>query len=123
MATVTRTGSYVNMLGPGDTNERMVQWTLLDGDDNGSWMPVEGVVESVHALGTFDSGSVALNGSNEQTPTTAGAALTHNGTNAIAITAEGVKKVWEQPAFIRPIVTGGGASCSLTVLARMKMEA
>ena len=89
-------------------------WTTLDSDDSG--IPIE-VVDytdrTVTVTGTFGAaGSVTLQGSNDGTNWFA---LTDPQGNAITKTAAGMELVVEAPVYIRPLVTAGDGTTSLTV--------
>lgn len=89
-------------------------WTGLDSDDSGS--PIECVDytdRTVAITGTFGSGgSVTLQGSNDGTTWFA---LTDPQGNAITKTAAAMELVIEAPVYIRPLVTAGDGTTSLTV--------
>lgn len=68
---------------------------------------------SVQVLGTFNSASVAIHGSNDGGTTFA--ALNDPTSTVIALTAAGIKAVLENTDQIKPVITGGGGSQSLTV--------
>ena len=75
-------------------------------------------LKTVQAYGTF-GGTVTIQGSNDPlgltTPTSAiWATLTTDGTTALTFTAAGMKKVHENPRFIRAI-TGAGVSAATVV--------
>lgn len=74
--------------------------------------------KSIHVAGTFGGASVALFGANNDFAT-AGAALRDPSSTVIAITAETVKQVLENPKQIKPVATGGtGQSLSIYILAK-----
>lgn len=70
--------------------------------------------KSIHVFGTFGAaGSVALHGSNND-----GAnfdALNTPASTPIAITANGIKAVLENTQQVKPVLTGGDGTTSLTV--------
>jgi hypothetical protein len=103
-----------NRLHP-DYNE--VTWTgLLQGDD-GSWFDA-GVFadQTFQVTGTFGGATVAIQGSNEPTPST-GFTLTDQAGLGLSWTAAGGKVSAEAPRWVRPLVTGGDGTTSLTVRA------
>jgi len=112
-AASTPAGSIVYGKGPDGTRSAILTWAAITGAATGSWLEVPGgfVVESVNAspTATFGSATLVLQGSNEPITTTTPAAvgLTSDGTAAISITANALKKVWEQPHLIRPVTSGG----------------
>lgn len=69
--------------------------------------------KTMQVFGTFDGASIALHGSVDDTNY---APLTTNGVDPIAITAAGFAWIWENPRFIKPVATGGGATQSVTVI-------
>lgn len=92
------------------------QWTpLLQGDT--------GAVSSGHRLsdktvqwfGTFGTATVALEGSNDG-GTTWAALKDANGTDLSALATADVRTILENPQMIRPAITGGDGTTSLTVI-------
>jgi hypothetical protein len=70
---------------------------------------------SVQVIGTFGvGGSVKLQGSNQAAPTD-WADLNDPQANPLAYTAAKIEQVLEMPRWIRPLVTAGDGSTSLTV--------
>lgn len=67
----------------------------------------------LQVLGTFDSATVALHGSNDGTNY---AALKDAGGSAIGLTAAGIVQVQQIPVWVKPVISGGGASQSLTIV-------
>jgi hypothetical protein len=92
----------------------VITWTGLDSDDSGS--PVELVDfpdRTVTITGTFGAGgSITLQGSNDNSNWFA---LTDPQGNAITKTAAGMELMSEAPRYIRPLVTAGDGTTSLTV--------
>lgn len=71
-------------------------------------------IKSIQVIGTFGGATVTIQGSNIiDSPTYA--SLTYDGTNAIAFTSAGVKKIWENTYWVRPIISGAGATTTLDV--------
>jgi len=89
-------------------------WTGLDSDDSG--IPIEAVDyvdRTVAITGTFGAGgSITLQGSNDNTTWFA---LTDPQGNAVTKTAAGMELISEAPVYIRPLVTAGDVTTSLTV--------
>jgi hypothetical protein len=89
-------------------------WTLLDLDDSG--IPIECVDyvdRTVIITGTFGvAGSLTMQGSNDNTNWFP---LTDMQANAITKTAAGMEMIVEAPVYIRPLVTAGDGTTSLTV--------
>lgn len=93
----------------------MATWPLILAADTCIAVQLPGYeVLSVQGLGTFDSASLAFQGSNDGT--NFGPLTGKGGTTAIAITAAGVKAPNESCVFYRPSSTGGGGSSSTTVI-------
>lgn len=92
----------------------LITWTLLDSDDSGA--PVELVDypdKTATITGTFGAaGSITLQGSNDGTNWFA---LTDGQGNNITKTAAGMELIIENPRYIRPLVTAGDGTTSLTV--------
>lgn len=111
MATVTATSERtgVQLLG------RITTWTpLLQGDD-GSWVEfVQQPDRSIEVSGTFGGATVTLQGSNAPTPA-AGYTLTDPLGAALSFTSAGLRNVAEGARQVRPLVTGGDGTTSLTV--------
>lgn len=105
-------------------------WTGLDGDDSGMAVDLSGYPDkTVHIYGTFDSATCSLYGSNDPLVLVDRAAGTLFGSktaswiaivdpqgNAIAKSAAGMEAILENPRYILPVNTGGGASTSLKVV-------
>lgn len=74
---------------------------------------------SVHAFGTFGSATVALQGSNEATLdpalVTSYVAMHDPQGVAIGLTTAGIEEVAEISHWIKPVLTGGGGTQSVTV--------
>lgn len=89
-------------------------WTgLLNGDTG---LPQTGASlpdKSVQVSGTFGAGgTVAIRGSNDQNTWFT---LTDPQGNALSFTAAGMEQISENPRYMRPEVTAGDGSTSLTV--------
>lgn len=91
----------------------VITWTGLDSDDSGS--PVELVDfpdKTVAITGTFGvGGSITMQGSMDGTNWFA---LTDPQGNAITKTAAGMELIVEAPRYVRPLVTAGDGTTSLT---------
>lgn len=94
---------------------RVVTWTgLLNGDDGDAAQLVGFSDRSVQVIGTFGAGgSVTIEGSNNGTNWSA---LSDPQGGAITRTAAGIKAVSELTRYIRPRVTAGDGTTSLTVV-------
>lgn len=103
----------------------LVVWDGLDGDDSGKpYVAPHRSIKSIQVEGTYDSGSVAMQGTLEQCYDTNGVAQTPTWGAlsdvegaTIAVTAGNVPlQIQEMNTLgIRPVVSGGGGSCSLKV--------
>lgn len=96
-----------------DDGVQLVTWTgLLNGDDGA---PVELPTHSdrsAQVTGTFGAGgSISLEGSNDGTNYVV---LSTPASVAITLTSAGLKAVLELPRYIRPRVTAGDGTTSLT---------
>jgi len=86
-------------------HEHTVTWAALDTPDTGSTFKRTVFQDLyVQATGTFDSGTVTLQGSNDGTNWVS---LVDPQGNAIAFTAAGGEQLLETPVWIRPIISGG----------------
>lgn len=113
MTLATRAGTMTELPNSGEGEAYKVVWTGLDGDDDGE--PVTLIPysdRSVQVEGTFDSGTVTIKGSNDGTNYEA---LRDPSSTSLTFTAAGLKGILEAVHKIKPVVTGGGGSCALTV--------
>ncbi len=96
-----------------------ITWTPLLNGDVGDAFELSGAPDkTVTITGTFGSGgSVTLQGSNDGTNWFA---LTDPQANAITKTAAAMEAVLENPRYIRPNVTAGDGTTSLTVILAVK---
>ena len=110
----TRPASYIaNQLSP---FALVIEWTGLLLNDDGAWVLLGHYNDkSLHVYGTFGGATVTFEGSNEDAPSSEAVGLTDPTQTAISFTAKGLKQVLENPLFIRPVVTGGDGTTSLTV--------
>lgn len=96
---------------PGDGH--VATWeTLADGDAGDPLKGYGSPDRCVQVEGTFDGGTVVLEGSND------GAnwhTLRDPTGSALSFTAAGLKGVLEVPRYVRPSVSGGGASTDIDV--------
>lgn len=90
-----------------------VLWEGLDGDDNGEALEMPAWSDrSVQFVGTFDSGTVILQGSNDGVTW---ATLQDLEGTAISTTSAALVSVMEITRYVRPSVSGGGGSCDIDV--------
>jgi hypothetical protein len=94
----------------------VITWANLTNIGPDSGQPVQRpalVDRSVQVTGTFGTGgTVVLEGSNDGVNY---ATLSNPQSNAISITAAGLTQVTEASAWMRPRITGGDGTTSLTV--------
>jgi len=108
MATVTPTVSVPTIDGDSDGSVKLIKWTPLANGDDGSPVSFPTFSErSIQLSGTFGSGgSVSVMGSNDGTTW---AAL------GSAITSAGIRQVAETTLYLKPSVTAGDGTTSITV--------
>ena len=110
MATIA---PVITEIGYGNFAAKQVIWTPVTSADSCAAVTFPECAEkSVQVSGTFDSASVAVNGSNDGTNY---AALNDPGGSVIAITGAKIKGVLEKTMFVQPSISGGGGSQSLTI--------
>lgn len=114
MAVVASTNAGVSPQA-GSGNYRVVTWTGLANGDTGAPVELTQLSDrSVQVLGTFGTGgSVTLQGSLDGSNWVA---LTDPQGNAITKTAAGLEAISEVVRYIRPSVTAGDGTTSLTVI-------
>lgn len=112
MATVKAVWTELPNAGEGEAWR--VQWPLLAGSDDGEAIVLNAYRDrSVQAEGTFDSGTVTMKGSNDGGTNFEG--VRDPSSTALTFTAAGLKGVLEAAHKIKPVVSGGGGSCAITV--------
>lgn len=110
MATINPT---ISLAGSKDGSTYQIIWADVTNAD--TCAPVskpEYADKSIQVAGTFNSASVALQGSNDGTNY---APLNDPGGTVIGINAAGIKAILENTLWIKPVTTGGGGSQSLTI--------
>jgi len=92
-------------------------WTLTTADDTGDAVVIPSDADkSIHVFGTFGSGTVTLQGSNEiGTPTDWGTLHAPDGGN-LAFTAGGLEGVSENCLQYRPVLSGSTAATVTVIL-------
>lgn len=92
----------------------VVSWTPLTSTntDGAPLSRVKWADKTVQITGTFGTGTVVLQGSNDGTNW---ATLKDPSNTAISTTSAAVRAVLENPLYIRPLVTGGDGTTSITV--------
>lgn len=93
-------------------------WTgLLNGDD-GAWISfAEWSAKTFHVFGTFGAaGTVIIEGSNDVTvPPTNASTITNWQATQLSATSAGFLTARDMPIWVRPRVTGGDGTTSITV--------
>ena len=85
-----------------------VIWETVKNDDTATALPISeqwGLAASVQASGTFNSGSVTMQHSNDGTNWFTAKDLQGND---ISLTADGIAEFSLSSAYIRPAISGGG---------------
>lgn len=92
-------------------------WRLTNADGTGAHLSrnEQAADRTVQVFGTFDSGTVTIQGSNEDPPVN-WSTLHDAGGADLTMTANEMQVVIENPLFIRPILTGAGATGDTTVI-------
>ncbi len=112
MATIAPVKSFGGSKGDGSTY--IVTWTpVTSADTCGPTSMPEYTDRSVQVSGTFDSASVAIHGSNNGGVSFV--AMNDPTSTVIAITSAAIKAILENSDQIKPVITGGSGSQSLTV--------
>ena len=111
----------ITAVGRGDGGTVLVTWAAVTETD--TFGPVslpEYAEKSVHVSGTFDSASVAIQGSNDGTTY---CSLFDASSTIIAITAAtSLKAILENTVHVKPLATSGGATQSLSVFMLCRMS-
>lgn len=96
----------------------LITWSAMAGTDLGVGKKVADFPDkTVSVRGTFDSATMTLKGSMNSTDGLNGTwfTLTDPQGNNIAKTSAAIEAVMENPVWIKPDISGGGASCALIV--------
>lgn len=111
MATVTPANNG-NIAGDGSV--AMFTWaTMANGDDGSPAELIPWADRCVQVTGTFGAGgTVVIEGSNDNSTW---ATLYHAQGSAASFTAAGIRQIVETPRYVRPRVTAGDGTTSLTV--------
>ncbi len=119
MATVAAVFTKIEEFGE---KSHVITWgPLTTTNRDGSFIKMPGShIRSVQVLGTFSAGSpsVQIEGTNDPTDPPSSpvvATLNEPQGNPLAFTAAAIEEVQERTLFIRPNLTGGDGSTSLTV--------
>lgn len=116
MATINETVERLEAFG---VDALLVKWeALVTGSlDGRSFAGNEYSDRTVQMIGTFDTSTVVLQGSNDGTNWET---LTDPQGNAISMTSAGMEAVLEFPRFVRPLMSSAGGSSDVDVLLFMK---
>lgn len=103
----------------GDDSVVLVTWTgLLNGDDGAPVQLIKYADRSVQIVGVFGTGgTVAIEGSNNGTDY---ATLNSVTGTALTVTTAGVRQILENTVLLRPRVTAGDGTTTLTVTALIR---
>lgn len=90
-------------------------WAALDNTDGvgSAWQPKRYTDMTCQVLGTFDTGTIVLQGSNDGINWIT---LTDPAGTAISFTAAALVTVMEAPVYIRPSVSGATATDDITMI-------
>lgn len=119
MADAIRARTRVDIPGSDQTKLAIYKWTGLDSDDSGDPVQVpHGADITVQVYGTFGAGgSLSIQGAAEiVSPTYAILNDSRGEGNAMTFTAADIRQLQEAPVLLRPIVTAGDGTTSLTCL-------
>jgi hypothetical protein len=96
---------------------RHVTWALTQADSEGVAVDLTNYRSAnVHILGSFDSGTAVLQGSHNGTDFVT--LKDRQGATAVSVTAAGYFELIGDWQYVRPAVTGEGASAAITVSLR-----
>jgi len=70
---------------------------------------------TLHAIGTFDTGTITVQGTVDPDPAGTFTALRDQTGTAISLTAAGIRKIGEDVVQVKPVLTGGGGSTDIDV--------
>lgn len=94
----------------------ITKWTLTNADTTGDPTSTPGAPDkTVHIFGTFNSGSVTIQGCNQEVPEVWATMHDHAGAD-MTFTAAGMKTLAENPIWIRPIVASATAGASIQII-------
>ncbi len=110
MALKNYTAATVN----NDDGCESVTWAMAVGDTAQPLQYAQWADRSIQVEGTFGGATVTFQGSNSGNTYVS---LTDPQGNTLSLTAAGIKQVMEVTAYIKPVVTGGDGTTSLTFTA------
>ena len=108
-----------------EANYIIIRWTGLASGDDGEWFT--GALEygdrCIQVAGTFGTATLAIQGTNFLPPENGSTLPTQpltltdpQGNNLSGINAARIETIMEVPAAVRPLLTGGDGTTSLTVI-------
>lgn len=117
MATIAVT----KVSGADQIHSRTYLWeALVTGSLDGASIEIPDHADrSVQVVGTFDTATLTMQGSNDGTNW---ATLTDPQGNAIAMTVTGLEQILENTRFIRPLVSSVGATTDLDVYLHVRQQ-
>lgn len=96
-----------------DNKYALVSWVNITGDDTPQPVALGKLADkTVQFTGAAGGATVELHGSMDGTNYVA---LTKDGTNKIAFSATAMQWIWENPKFIKPVVTNGDSATAFSV--------
>jgi hypothetical protein len=99
---------------PTDRTVQMVTWAGMVNGDSGAPLAIpEAADRSIQFIGTFDTSTIILEGSNDGTNYET---LTDPQGNDISKSSADLEQVVEVTRYIRPRVTAGGGSTAITAI-------
>lgn len=99
---------------------RIYEWNIEDGETGDPIVvPVHADV-TVQMSGTFDGGTVTLQGALDSGSSPVWATLTDPAGNDVSLTAAGIRTVMENTYKLRPTETGGGTSLAVKIVVMVK---
>ena len=115
MATI----AVAKVSGADKVHARTYLWeTLVTGSLDGESIELpDHADKSVQVVGTFNTATIALQGSNDGTNWVS---LSDPQGNAIEMTSAGLKQILENTRFVRPLVTSVGASTDVDVFLHVR---
>lgn len=94
----------------------ITRWLLTDADTTGNASSTPGASDkTVHVFGTFNSGAVTIQGSNQEVPEVWTTMHDHAGAD-LTFTLAGIRTIAENPIWIRPIVASATAGAAIQVI-------
>jgi len=100
----------------GGMDVRIVEWNnIANGDTCAPFDCTAYPDKSIDLHGTYDTGTIAIHGSNHPTTPVYSVLTDAFDTALTALAANEVKVVMQHTALIKPVLTGGGASTDLDI--------